>query len=311
MDILDKKILVTGGRGFLGSWVVDALKERGVAEKNISTPSSKELDLTKWENCVKAVAGQDIVIHIAARVGGIGANKAHPGAFFYDNAVMGVQLMEAARQAGIKKFVTIGTVCAYPENPPIPFREEDLWEGYPTPVTAPYGLAKKMLLVQGQAYREEYGFNAIFLLPTNLYGPRDDFNPEHSHVIPARIKATLEAQENSAPSIEVWGTGKATRDFLYVGDAAKAIVQATELYDKPDPVNIGSGREVPIRELVEMIVKIVGYQGKLVWDTSKPDGQPRRSLDVSRARKEFGFNPTTNFEQGLQATINWYRAHRT
>lgn len=308
MELKDKKILVTGGNGFLGSWVVDKLVAHGVPRSSIYTPTSKELDLTKWENCVKAVAGQEVVIHLAARVGGIGANKAHPGKFFYENAMMGIQLIEAARLAGVKKFVIVGTVCAYPENPPVPFKEEDLWNGYPTPVTAPYGLAKKMLLVQGQAYKEEYGFNSIFLLPTNLYGPRDDFNPEHSHVIPALIKKVVEAKKSNSPYIDVWGTGKATRDFLYIGDAAEGIVTATERCETIEPINIGSGVEVPIKELVETICRIAEFKGELHWDASKPDGQPRRRLDIERAKRLFGFDPKTSFEEGLRETISWYTA---
>lgn len=309
MDLKDKKILVTGGNGFFGSAVVAALVRHGVPRAAISTPHSKEYDLTVRENCEKVVKGQDVVIHLAARVGGIGANKAHPGKFFYENAMMGIQLMEAARLAGVKKFVTIGTVCEYPENPPIPFKEEDLWAGYPTPVTAPYGLAKKMLLVQGRSYKEEYGFNSIHLLPTNLYGPGDDFNPEHSHVMAALIRKAVMAVDKNDPFMEVWGTGKATRDFLYIDDAGEAVVQAAEQYESTEPVNIGSGRETSIKELAEMIVKVSGFKGELRWDATKPDGQPRRQLDISRAKKEFGFDPKTNFEDGVRNAVQWYRAH--
>ncbi len=306
MQLTDKKILVTGGRGFLGSWVVEALKARGVPAENIFAPSSAECDLRRADHCTEVVQGKDVVIHIAARVGGIGANKAHPGAFFYENALMGIQLIEAARLAGVKKFVTIGTVCAYPENPPVPFKEEDLWNGYPTPATAPYGLAKKMLLVQGQAYREEYGFNAIFLLPTNLYGPRDDFDPETSHVIPSLIRRAISAATNGDPAVTLWGSGTATRDFLYVADAAEGIVRATEHYDGVDPVNLGSGTETSIRDLALAIFEVVGFTGEIRWDATKPDGQPRRCLDISRARSAFGFDPAMDFKKGLAKTIEWY-----
>lgn len=304
-----KKILVTGGNGFFGSAVVAALVRHGVPRAAILTPHSKEHDLTRFEDCRKVVEEQNIVIHLAARVGGIGANKTHPGKFFYENAVMGIQLMEAARLAGAEKFVTIGTVCEYPENPPIPFKEDDLWDGYPTPVTAPYGLAKKMLLVQGQAYKEEYGFNSIHILPTNLYGPGDNFDPDDSHVMAALVRRAVMAVQNNEPFLEVWGTGKATRDFLYIDDAAEGVVAATENYDKTDPVNIGSGRETSIKELVQEIAKASGFKGEVRWDTSKPDGQPRRQLDISRAKKEFGFDPKTSLEEGVRATVAWYRAH--
>lgn len=307
MDIKDKRILVTGGHGFLGSAVVRALLAHSVPRGRISTPSSKEADLMDRKNADRVVRGHDVVVHLAAVVGGIGANQAHPGKFFYDNALMGIQLMEAARQAAVKKLVVIGTICEYPETPPIPFKEEDLWNGYPAPVTAPYGLAKKMLLVQGQSYRAEYGFNAIHLLPTNLYGPGDDFDPIHSHVIPALIRRIVEAKSRNASFVESWGTGNATRDFLYVDDAAEGIVLAMERYEKDAPVNLGSGREVPIRELVGTIAKIVGFTGELRWDTSRPDGQPRRRLDISRAVKEFGFDPKISFEEGLGRTIEWYK----
>jgi GDP-L-fucose synthase len=309
MKLHDKKILVTGGNGFFGSAVVAALIRHGVSRNAIATPHSKEHDLTRSEDCRKVVDGQNVVIHLAARVGGIGANKAHPGKFFYENAMMGIQLIEAARLAGAEKFVTIGTVCEYPENPPVPFKEENLWDGYPTPVTASYGLAKKMLLVQGKAYKEEYGFNSIHILPTNLYGPGDNFDPDDSHVMAALIRRAVIAAEKSEPFLEVWGTGKATRDFLYIDDAAEAVVRATEDYDKTDPVNIGSGRETSIKELAEMIVKTTGFKGELRWDTSKPDGQPRRQLDISRAKKEFGFDPKTSLEDGVRTTVAWYRAH--
>ena len=311
MDLKDKKILVTGGHGFLGGVVVRKLKERGVPEANIFAPSSKELDLVRWEDCVKAVAGQDIVIHVAAVVGGIGANREHPGRFFYDNLMMGVQLMEAARQAGVKKFVATGTICAYPKFTPAPFKEEDLWNGYPEETNAPFGLAKKMLLVQAQAYRQEYGFNAIYLLPVNLYGPGDNFKPESSHVIPALIKKVYDAEQSSADHVDVWGSGKATREFLYVDDAAEALVLGAEKYEKPEPVNLGSGHEISIKNLAEMICRIMDFKGEIRWDATKPDGQPRRLLDVSRAEKEFGFRAKMDFEEGLRKTIDWYRGQQT
>lgn len=310
MELTGKKILVTGGGGFLGRVVVKKLIEWGVPEKDISAPRSNELDLVTWENCVKAVAHQDIVIHVAALVGGIGANREHPGKFFYDNLMMGIQLMEAARKAGVQKFVAIGTICAYPKLAPIPFKEDDIWDGYPEETNAPYGLAKKMLMVQAQAYRAEYGFNAIYLLPVNLYGPGDNFNPESSHVVPALIKKVYDAKQSGSNYVEAWGTGKATREFLYVDDAAEAIVLATEQYDKGEPVNLGSGREILIKDLLAMICRIMDFKGEIRWDASKPDGQPRRLLDVSRAEREFGFRAKTDFETGLRATIEWYRSQQ-
>jgi len=251
------------------------------------------------------------VIHLAGVVGGIGANRANPGKFFYDNAIMGIQLMEYSRQFGVEKFVAVGTICAYPKFAPVPFREEDLWNGYPEETNAPYGLAKKMLLVQAQAYRQQYGFNAIYLLPVNLYGPRDNFNPDSSHVIPALIKKCAEAVKNGDDEIVVWGTGSATREFLYVEDCAEAIVLATERYDKPDPVNIGAGFEISIKELVTLIAKLTGFRGKIVWDKTKPDGQPRRMLDTSKAEREFGFRAKVKFDEGLRKTIEWYLGNKT
>lgn len=303
----NKKVLVTGGAGFFGSFIVDKLiKERGVKPENIRVPRSKEIDLIKWENCVKAVADMDIVIHLAGKVGGIGFNKKYPATLFYDNAIMGIQVMEAARQEGVQKFVAVGTACAYPKFTPVPFKEEDLWNGYPEETNAPYGIAKRFLLVQAQAYREQYGFNAIYLLPVNLYGPRDNFDPERSHVIPALIKKMVDAKLEGKKDVVVWGTGKASREFLYVEDAADGVLLATEKYNKPDPANLGANREITIKELVDLIAQLVEYDGKIIWDTSKPDGQPRRCLDTSKAKREFGFEAKTDFKEGLKRTIEWY-----
>lgn len=304
----NKTILVTGGAGFLGSRIVARLKKLGA--KEVIVPRSIDCDLRIVENCRKVVKGVDIVIHGAATVGGIGFNQVHPGKLFYDNLVMGVHLMEEARKAEVEKFVAIGTICAYPKHTPIPFKEEDIWNGYPEETNAPYGLAKKMLLVQSQAYRQEYNFNSIFLLPVNLYGPGDNFDPESSHVIPALIKKFVDAIANKSEEVVVWGTGVATREFLFADDAADAIILATEKYDKSDPVNIGSSFEISIKELVEVIKNVTGFKGKIVWDSTKPDGQPRRKLDVSRAHEEFGFMSQTSFEEGLKATVDWYIAHR-
>jgi len=307
-----RRVLVTGGSGFLGSLVVEKLREQGC--KDVFAPRSEDYDLVEMEAVRRLYydAKPDIVIHLAARVGGIGANRANPGKFFYDNLMMGVQMMEVARQAGIEKFVALGTVCAYPKFTPVPFKEENIWNGYPEETNAPYGLAKKMLLVQAQAYREQYGFNAIYLLPVNLYGPGDNFDLESSHVIPALIRKCIDAlslpqtSDLKPPAITIWGTGKATREFLYVEDAAEGILLATEKYNKPDPVNLGAGFEISIKDLVELIAKLTGFKGEIIWDTSKPDGQPRRMLDTSKAEKEFGFKANTSFSEGLRRTIDWY-----
>ncbi|NJD61293.1 MAG: GDP-L-fucose synthase [Deltaproteobacteria bacterium] len=312
-----KKILVTGGAGFLGAPVIRKLVDRGADPGDIFIPRSSDYDLRHPEACARAVQRRDIVIHLAANAGGIGWNRAHPGALFFDNAAMGLHLMEEARKAGVAKFVQIGTVCAYPFRPPrIPFKEDDLWEGYPEPTNAPYGIAKKALMVMGQAYRDEFGFNVIYLLPVNLYGPGDHFfEPEKSHVIPALIRKFVEARESKAAQVEVWGSGyyqgvPVSREFLYVDDAAEGIVLATERYDKPEPVNIGAGREIAINDLIERIRRLTGYEGEIVRDLTKPDGQPRRFLDTARAREEFGFIARTPIEEGLRRTIEWYEGAR-
>jgi GDP-L-fucose synthase len=302
----DKKILMTGGAGFLGSRVVRELVAHGAAEKNIIVPRSKEYDLRRQDACETAVKGMDLVIHAAAVVGGIGYNREHPGRAFYDNAAMALNLIEAARLANVKKFVGVGTVCEYPKFSPIPFKESDLWDGYPEETNAPYGLAKKLMLVQSQAYAQEYGMDAIHLLMVNLYGPGDNYDPRSSHVIPALIKKVADAKKANAPFIEAWGTGKASREFLYVDDAARAIVLAAQNYDKPEPVNLGSGMEITIKELTELIVRLMGYKGAIRWDPTKPDGQPRRSLDVSLAEREFGFKAKVGFEEGLRNMIAAY-----
>lgn len=304
-----KKVLLTGGAGFLGREVNGLLVDFGAVPEDIRIPRSKETDLRRWENCQEAVKNIDLVIHLAARVGGIGFNRMYPAQLFYDNAIMGIQLMEAARQEGVGKFVVVGTVCAYPKFTSVPFREEEIWNGYPEETNAPYGLAKKMLLVQSQAYRQQYDFNSIFLLPVNLYGPGDNFEPESSHVIPALIRKFSEAVKSGSKTVEVWGTGAASREFLYVEDAARGIVMAAERYDKPDPVNLGSGKEISIKDLVEMIARLTGFDGEIKWDTTKPDGQPRRCLDVSRAKREFGFKTEMGFEEGVGKAIEWYTNH--
>ena len=305
-----KRVVVTGGAGFLGGYVLEGLKQRGC--KNILVPEIEDYDLIKLEDIIRMYddTKPDIVIHLAAVVGGIGANREHPGKFFYENLMMGVQLIEQARVRDIEKFVAIGTVCAYPKFTPVPFKEDDIWNGYPEETNAPYGLAKKMLLVQSQAYRQEYGFNSIFLLPVNLYGARDNFDPSSSHVIPALIKKCVDAIESGADFIECWGTGSASREFIYATDAAEGILLATEHYNGPEPVNIGAGFEITIKDLVEKIVSLTGFKGEIRWDSSKPDGQPRRRLDTSRAKQLFGFEAKTGFDEGLKATIDWYIANK-
>ena len=301
-----KRVTVTGGRGFLGRPLVDLLQNSGA---KVTTFSSKDYDLTRQADVARMYSDQrpEIVLHLAARVGGIGANRDNPGSFFYDNAMMGIELMEQARLTGVRKFVQVGTVCSYPKFAPIPFTEDDLWNGYPEETNAPYGLAKKMLLVQAQAYRQQYGFDAIYLIPVNLYGPGDNFDLHSSHVIPALIRKCLEAKQAGAPSIEVWGTGTPTREFLYVDDAARGIMLGAERYDKADPVNLGSSAEISISDLVKLIAELTGFEGQIVFDPTKPNGQPRRKLNVERAKREFGFASETPFRVGLQRTIEWFR----
>jgi len=308
--LTEKRITVTGGTGFLGSVVVEKLRAAGARE--VFVPRSSDYDLTDMAAVKRlyADARPQVVIHLAAVVGGIGANRANPGKFFDDNLMMGAQLMEEGRKAGVEKFTAIGTICAYPKFAPVPFKEDDLWNGYPEETNAPYGLAKKMLLVQAQAYRAQYGFNAIYLLPVNLYGPGDNFNPESSHVIPALIKRFTAAAAAGQKEVTVWGTGRATREFLYVDDCAQGVCLASARYEKPEPVNLGAGFEISIKDLAGVIARLTGFGGKITWDSSKPDGQPRRMLDTSRAGAEFGFKAKTNFEEGLKETIKWYKENR-
>ena len=303
-----RRVMVTGGGGFLGQAVVRRVRESGATE--VFVPRSRDYDLRTRDGIDRALADArpDLVIHLAAVVGGIGANRENPGRFFYENAIMGIELMEQARRARVEKFVQIGTVCSYPKLTPVPFHEDYIWNGYPEETNAPYGLAKKMLLVQGQAYRQQYGFNVIHLIPVNLYGPGDNFDPASSHVIPALIKKCVDARAAGADHVDIWGTGSASREFLYVDDAAEGIVLGAERYDGAEPVNLGVGREITIRQLVELIVRLTGFAGELRWDASKPDGQPRRALDTSRARDRFGFVAKTGFEDGLRHTIDWYRS---
>ncbi len=306
----DKRVLVPGGAGFLGSFVVDKLNQRGC--RHVFVPRSKDYDLRDRDSVIRVYtdAKAQFVIHLAAVVGGIGANRANPGKFYYDNAIMGLELMEYGRQFGVEKFVALGTICAYPKFTPVPFKEEDLWNGYPEETNAPYGLAKKMMLVQAQAYRAQYGFNAIFLLPVNLYGPGDNFDPETSHVIPAMIRKFVEAKKSRNSEVVLWGDGSPTREFLYVEDAAEGIVLAVERYNGEEPVNLGSGQELSIRDLANIIAEEVGFIGKIVWDSTKPNGQPRRCLDTTRAREWFQFEAETPFRQGLRKTIAWHLAQR-
>lgn len=302
----NQRVIVTGGAGFLGSHVTESLRARGCRE--IFTPRSRDCDL-RDRHAIRQLfetTQPTLVIHLAAVVGGIGANREHPGKFFYENAIMGIELIEQARQFKLPKLVVAGTICAYPKFTPVPFKEDDLWLGYPEETNAPYGIAKKALMVQLQAYRQEYGLNGIFVLPVNLYGPRDNFDPGSSHVIPALIKKCVDARRRGDPSIECWGSGNATREFLYVADCAEGLLLAAERYNQPAPVNLGAGYEISIRDLVTLIAKLTGFQGEIRWDASKPDGQPRRSLDVTRAEREFGFRARTSFEDGLRKTIAWY-----
>jgi len=305
----DKRVLVTGGAGFLGSHLTQLLTKREhVPENCVIVPRSRDIDLRRFEDARRIVKSVDLVIHLAARVGGIGFNQEYPGQLFYDNITMGVNLLEAARLASVEKFVEVGTVCAYPKFAKVPFKEDELWDGYPEETNAPYGIAKKAVLVMAQAYRQEYGLNTIYLLPVNLYGPGDNFDPKSSHVIPALIRKFVGAVERSEKEVVVWGSGRASREFLYVDDAADGIILATKGYSKPDPVNLGTGHEISITDLVSLIAKLTGFSGKVVWDTNKPDGQPRRCLDTSRAQIEFGFQAKTSLQEGLMRTIHWWRS---
>jgi GDP-L-fucose synthase len=309
LDLTDKRILVTGGAGFLGRQVVDRLCKAGADPNKMTIPRSREYDLRSLEPCQRAVEQQDVVIHLAAHVGGIGLNLVKPAELFYDNLMMGTQLIHAAYQAGVQKFVCVGTICAYPKFTPVPFKEDDLWNGYPEETNAPYGVAKKALLVQLQSYRQQYGFNGIYLLPVNLYGPEDNFDPKSSHVIPALIRKVHEAQSRGDKQLPVWGDGSPTREFLYSTDAALGIVMGTQDYDGAEPVNLGTGYEISIKDLVELICELMDYQGEIIWEADKPNGQPRRCLDTERAKQEFGFAAQVDFKQGLKNTIDWYRQH--
>lgn len=307
LNLTNKRILVTGGAGFLGRQVIDQLCQAGADREKITVPRSRDCDLRVWENCQRAVEQQDIVIHLAAHVGGIGLNREKPGELFYDNLIMGTQLIHAAYQAGLEKFVCVGTICAYPKFTPVPFKEEDLWNGYPEETNAPYGVAKKALLVQLQSYRQQYGFNGIYLLPVNLYGPEDNFDPRSSHVIPALIRKVHEAQTKGEKQLAVWGDGSPTREFLYSTDAARGIVMGTQFYNESDPINLGTGYEISIRDLINLICELMEYEGEIVWETDKPNGQPRRCLDTEKAKEAFGFTAQFSFEEGLKNTIEWWR----
>lgn len=311
LELSDKRILVTGGAGFLGRQVVKQLILTGAQQEKITVVRSQNYDLRTEDACQKAVQQQDIVIHLAAHVGGIGLNREKPAELFYDNLMMGTQLIHAAYQAGVQKFVCVGTICAYPKFTPVPFKEDDLWNGYPEETNAPYGIAKKALLVQLQAYRDQYGFNGIYLLPVNLYGPEDNFDPRSSHVIPALIRKVHEAQQKGETKLPVWGDGSPTREFLYSTDAARGIVMGTQLYNDPEPVNLGTGYEISIRDLITLICDLMEFEGEIVWETDKPNGQPRRCLDIERAKRAFGFTAQMDFKQGLKNTIDWYRQHAT
>jgi len=307
LDLSEKKILVTGGAGFLGRQVVAQLLVAGAKEENLTVPRSRDCDLRSLDNCQKAATGQHIILHLAAHVGGIGLNREKPAQLYYDNLMMGSQLIHAAYEAGVEKFVCVGTICAYPKFTPVPFKEEDLWNGYPEEINAPYGIAKKALLVQLQSYRQEYGFNGIFLLPVNLYGPEDNFNPSSSHVIPALIYKVHQAQQKGEKQLFVWGDGSPTREFLYSTDAARGIVMGTQKYHEPEPVNLGTNYEISIKDLVELICQLMEFEGEIVWQTDKPNGQPRRCLDTTLAKEKFGFTAEMEFKQGLKNTIDWYR----
>lgn len=309
LDLTEKRILVTGGAGFLGRQVVDQLTKAGADPQKITVPRSRDCDLREMDACQGVVQNQDIIIHLAAHVGGIGLNREKPAELFYDNLMMGTQLIHAAYQAGVEKFVCVGSICAYPKFTPVPFKEDDLWNGYPEETNAPYGIAKKALLIQLQSYRQQYGFNGIFLLPVNLYGPEDNFDPSSSHVIPALIRKVHEAQQRGDKILPVWGDGSPSREFLYSTDAARAIVMATQRYNESDPVNLGTHYEITIRDLVELICELMEFDGELVWETDKPNGQPRRCLDTERAKEKFGFTAEMEFKQGLKNTIDWYRQH--